>query len=69
METFFLGETLKYLYLLLTDKPLVPLDRYIFNTEAHPFPIFDVTEDSKLNGELLYLQSLEPNSAVSTKKV
>ncbi|XP_021763900.1 mannosyl-oligosaccharide 1,2-alpha-mannosidase MNS3-like isoform X1 [Chenopodium quinoa] len=39
METFFLGETLKYLYLLFGDSNIVPLDKYVFNTEAHPIPI------------------------------
>ncbi|TPX31272.1 hypothetical protein SmJEL517_g05396 [Synchytrium microbalum] len=40
METFYLGETLKYLYLLFADENIIPLDQYVFNTEAHPFPIF-----------------------------
>ncbi|PPQ73267.1 hypothetical protein CVT26_015225 [Gymnopilus dilepis] len=40
METFFLSETLKYLYLLFSDSSLLPLDKYVFNTEAHPLPIF-----------------------------
>ena len=40
MESFFLGETLKYLFLLFGDDPnLLPLDKYVFNTEAHPLPI------------------------------
>lgn len=39
METFFLGETLKYLYLLFGNDDLLPLDKYVFNTEAHPFPV------------------------------
>lgn len=39
METFFLGETLKYLYLLFADSTVLPLDKFVFNTEAHPFPI------------------------------
>ncbi|KAL0398338.1 UNVERIFIED_CONTAM: Mannosyl-oligosaccharide 1,2-alpha-mannosidase MNS3 [Sesamum radiatum] len=39
METFFLGETLKYLYLLFGDRNAIPLDKYVFNTEAHPLPI------------------------------
>ncbi|KAL2930598.1 Mannosyl-oligosaccharide 1 2-alpha-mannosidase MNS3 [Bienertia sinuspersici] len=39
METFFLGETLKYLYLLFGDSNLVPLDKFVFNTEAHPIPV------------------------------
>ncbi|KAM6183613.1 endoplasmic reticulum mannosyl-oligosaccharide 1,2-alpha-mannosidase [Erethizon dorsatum] len=41
MESFFLGETLKYLYLLFSDDPdLLSLDHYVFNTEAHPLPIW-----------------------------
>ncbi|KAK3205172.1 hypothetical protein Dsin_019218 [Dipteronia sinensis] len=39
METFFLGETLKYLYLLFGESSVIPLDKFVFNTEAHPFPI------------------------------
>ncbi|XP_055338862.1 endoplasmic reticulum mannosyl-oligosaccharide 1,2-alpha-mannosidase-like [Paramacrobiotus metropolitanus] len=40
MESFLLGETFKYLYLLLgTDQTQLPLDEYVFNTEAHPLPI------------------------------
>ncbi|KAL1555856.1 Mannosyl-oligosaccharide 1,2-alpha-mannosidase mns3 [Salvia divinorum] len=39
METFFLGETLKYLYLLFSSSDVIPLDEYVFNTEAHPLPI------------------------------
>ncbi|KAG8810136.1 mannosyl-oligosaccharide alpha-1,2-mannosidase, partial [Serendipita sp. 399] len=40
METFFLSETLKYLYLLFSDASTLPLDQYVFNTEGHPLPIF-----------------------------
>ncbi|KAJ2600119.1 Mannosyl-oligosaccharide 1,2-alpha-mannosidase mns3 [Coemansia sp. RSA 1804] len=40
METFFVSETLKYLYLLFSDSSTVPLSRYVFNTEAHPLPHF-----------------------------
>ncbi|XP_061460118.1 endoplasmic reticulum mannosyl-oligosaccharide 1,2-alpha-mannosidase isoform X2 [Rhineura floridana] len=41
MESFFLGETLKYLFLLFSDDvDLINLDKYIFNTEAHPLPIW-----------------------------
>ncbi|KAF9042257.1 glycoside hydrolase family 47 protein [Panaeolus papilionaceus] len=40
METFFLSETLKYLYLLFTDSSVIPLNKYVFNTEAHPLPVF-----------------------------
>ncbi|KAK9064312.1 hypothetical protein SSX86_015692 [Deinandra increscens subsp. villosa] len=45
METFFLGETLKYLYLLFSDSNLIPLTEFVFNTEAHPIPI--LTKDKK----------------------
>ncbi|XP_006109433.3 endoplasmic reticulum mannosyl-oligosaccharide 1,2-alpha-mannosidase, partial [Myotis lucifugus] len=41
MESFFLGETLKYLFLLFSDDmDLLSLDSYVFNTEAHPLPIW-----------------------------
>ncbi|KAL1961123.1 hypothetical protein VTO42DRAFT_3068 [Malbranchea cinnamomea] len=36
MESFWTGETLKYFYLLFSESDLVSLDRYVFNTEAHP---------------------------------
>lgn len=32
---------LKYLYLLFTNDDPVPLDKWVFNTEAHPLPIFN----------------------------
>lgn len=42
METFFLGETLKYLYLLFSDSQEdLPLHQWVFNTEAHPLPVRD----------------------------
>ena len=37
MESFWLGETLKYLYLTFSEPQLVSLDDWVFNTEAHPF--------------------------------
>ncbi|KAI9310280.1 glycoside hydrolase [Dichotomocladium elegans] len=40
MDTFFLAETLKYLYLLFSADDVIPLDKYVLNTEAHPLPIF-----------------------------
>jgi len=36
MESFFLAETLKYLYLLYAPKSTLDLDTVVFNTEAHP---------------------------------
>lgn len=39
-ESFWLAETLKYAYLLFADSDVIPLDRFVFNTEAHPLPVF-----------------------------
>ncbi len=36
MESFFLAETLKYLYLLFAPPQTLDLDSVVFNTEAHP---------------------------------
>nr|XP_015204417.1 PREDICTED: mannosyl-oligosaccharide 1,2-alpha-mannosidase IC [Lepisosteus oculatus] len=38
-QSFFLAETLKYLYLLFSDDSLLPLEDWVFNTEAHPLPV------------------------------
>lgn len=56
METFFLGETMKYFYLIFSDEAAekVDLERYVFNTEAHPLPIFN--PDEKLKDKLLFLK-------------
>lgn len=41
MESFFLSETLKYLYLLFNDdRSLVDLDKFVVNSEAHPLRIY-----------------------------
>ncbi|KAJ8121010.1 hypothetical protein ONZ43_g2431 [Nemania bipapillata] len=42
MESFWLAETLKYFYLLFSPNDLLPLDKIVLNTEAHPFPRFDL---------------------------
>lgn len=39
MQSFFLAETLKYLYLLFSPPSLISLDEWVFNTEAHPLKI------------------------------
>lgn len=38
-QSFFLAEVLKYLYLTFADDTTMNLDDWVFNTEAHPFPI------------------------------
>jgi hypothetical protein len=39
-RSFFLAETLKYLYLLQSPDHDISLNRYVFNTEAHPLRRF-----------------------------
>jgi mannosyl-oligosaccharide alpha-1,2-mannosidase len=62
MESFWIAETLKYLYLIFTEPPdrclhpscrdlqgedcLLPLTKFVFNTEAHPFPIVGPKDNS-----------------------
>eukprot|EP00727_Mastigamoeba_balamuthi_P009541 m51a1_g5209 putative mannosyl-oligosaccharide -alpha-mannosidase mns2-like (519) ;mRNA; f:239782-242196 len=40
MPSYFLAETIKYLYLIFAPTDLVPLDKFVFNTEAHPLSMF-----------------------------
>ncbi|KAK9318597.1 glycoside hydrolase [Lipomyces starkeyi] len=43
MESFWMAETLKYLYLLFEDDDsILPLEKVVFNTEAHPMPKFNM---------------------------
>ena len=64
MESFWIAETLKYLYLIFTESPdrclnpscndlsvdehqvVLPLTKFVFNTEAHPLPIVGPVESS-----------------------
>lgn len=41
LESWFLAETLKYLYLIFSPNDVISLDDWVFNTEAHPFRKFD----------------------------
>jgi len=43
METFFIAETLKYLYLTFVPNPreVIDLDKFVFTTEAHPIKVFE----------------------------
>ncbi|KAI2794152.1 Mannosyl-oligosaccharide 1,2-alpha-mannosidase [Penicillium oxalicum] len=41
MESFWLAETLKYLYLLFSPADFIPLTEVVFNTEAHVLPRFE----------------------------
>ncbi len=44
MESFFLAETLKYLFLLFADHDVVALNDYVFNTEGHPLPVLNAKD-------------------------
>jgi ER degradation enhancer, mannosidase alpha-like 2 len=39
MQSFFIAETLKYAYLLYSSDDALDLEKWVFNTEAHPFKI------------------------------
>lgn len=47
MESFWMAETLKYFYLLFSDRDFLPLEETVFNTEAHPMPRFKPSGDLK----------------------
>ena len=47
MPSYALAETWKYLYLMFLDHDPIPMDKYVLNTEAHPFPIFNWSEEEK----------------------
>lgn len=38
-QSFFLAETLKYLYMLFSPDDLIPFSQWVLNTEAHPLPV------------------------------
>lgn len=67
MESFWTGEALKYLYLLLdpSPNPKFPLDQWVFNTEAHPLPVQVCLCRSHPNSYLTILSGYEnaPESA------
>lgn len=39
MESYWLGESLKYFYLIFSEPDLISLDDWVLNTKAHPFRI------------------------------
>uniref|UniRef100_A0A0D9ZQB5 alpha-1,2-Mannosidase n=1 Tax=Oryza glumipatula TaxID=40148 RepID=A0A0D9ZQB5_9ORYZ len=47
MQSFFLAETLKYLYLLFSPPSVISFDEWVFNTEAHPLRIVPLNDNSK----------------------
>eukprot|EP00891_Asterochloris_glomerata_P000369 jgi/Astpho2/369/Aster-02244 len=60
MESFWTGEALKYLYLMLVDtadEPQFSLKEWVFNTEAHPLPI--VGSAPEVRAQQHYLSSVK----------
>lgn len=51
MESFWMAETLKYMYLLFSERDFLPLEENIFNTEAHPLPRFVPSGELKTGWE------------------
>ncbi|GMI97539.1 ALPHA-MANNOSIDASE IB, alpha-mannosidase 1 [Hibiscus trionum] len=62
MQSFFLAETLKYLYLLFSPPSVIPLDEWVFNTEAHPLKIVTRSPDERDE----YLFEVTPEKSVDT---
>lgn len=54
MPSYFLAETLKYLYLMFNDDVEYSFEKWVFNTEAHPLPVFHWSEAEKLAYNISY---------------
>ncbi|KAH0785478.1 Mannosyl-oligosaccharide 1,2-alpha-mannosidase MNS1 [Histomonas meleagridis] len=48
MDSYFLAETFKYLYLIFSSSELIPTAEYVFNTEAHPFKVWTKEQAEKM---------------------
>lgn len=76
METFFLAETLKYFYLLFSNEDFLPLDKIVFNTEAHPLPRFTPSVELlnyqlfeyKENENLIEVKNIKPTQIKDESK-
>ncbi|XP_031247267.1 mannosyl-oligosaccharide 1,2-alpha-mannosidase MNS1-like [Pistacia vera] len=66
MQSFFLAETLKYLYLLFSPPTVIPLDEWVFNTEAHPIRI--VTRNDGERSVHSNMQHKPPNVRLPGRK-
>ncbi|XP_031437328.1 mannosyl-oligosaccharide 1,2-alpha-mannosidase IA-like [Clupea harengus] len=51
-QSFYLAETLKYLYLLFSEDDHLPLEHWVFNTEAHPLPVIKMEPNSNQANEV-----------------
>jgi mannosyl-oligosaccharide alpha-1,2-mannosidase len=57
MESFFMAETLKYLYLTFADSEMLSPGEWVFNTEAHPLIVWNRSSIRKF-GHLVKLDQL-----------
>jgi hypothetical protein len=60
---------LKYFYLLFGPNDLLPLDKIVLNTEAHPFPRFDPSKKRLSTGWKRLPRDKEGNVVRAEKKV
>jgi mannosyl-oligosaccharide alpha-1,2-mannosidase len=67
MESFFLAETLKYLYLTFSDSDLVSLNDWVFNTEAHPVKVWDWDTIEKFR-DIMSFRDLQPQGPDEKQK-
>uniref|UniRef100_A0A0E0KUV7 alpha-1,2-Mannosidase n=1 Tax=Oryza punctata TaxID=4537 RepID=A0A0E0KUV7_ORYPU len=60
MQSFFLAETLKYLYLLFSPPSVISFDEWVFNTEAHPLRIVPLNDNSKAHSVGIATSTVRP---------
>ena len=58
MDSYFLSETLKYLYLLFSPGHWATNGSFVFTTEGHPLPIWTRTPEEAENAHATAFQSL-----------
>ncbi|KAJ0264617.1 Mannosyl-oligosaccharide 1,2-alpha-mannosidase MNS2 [Hirschfeldia incana] len=68
MQSFFLAETLKYLYLLFSPTTVIPLDEWVFNTEAHPLKIVPWNDQVNL-GQSTAVQQHKPTIRLRQRRI
>lgn len=61
-------ETLKYLYLLFSPDDLIPLDKFVFTTEAHPLQIYDGSDKFKQREAKRIAAAIEAQEAKANER-
>jgi mannosyl-oligosaccharide alpha-1,2-mannosidase len=57
MESFFLAETMKYLYLTFSDSDVLSPTEWVFTTEAHPIRMWDEETVRRFRDVLTFQES------------